>query len=59
MPGVFDRMPEKLTQMQHLLSEDMLHLRGEVGQIVLQMAGPSCAGHVRRVAPKSTRLRQT
>jgi dsDNA-binding SOS-regulon protein len=32
MPGVFDRMPEKLTQMQHLLSKDMLHLRGKVGE---------------------------
>ena len=40
MPGVFDRMPEKLTEMQHLLSEDVLHLRCETGQIVLQMAGP-------------------
>jgi hypothetical protein len=32
VPGVFDRMPQKLTQMQHVFSEDMLHLRGEVGE---------------------------
>jgi hypothetical protein len=32
VPGVFDRMPQKLTQMQHLLSKDMLHLRGKVGE---------------------------
>ena len=34
MPGVFDKMPKKLTEMQHVFSEDMLHLRGKVGQIV-------------------------
>ena len=34
MPGVFDRMPEKLTQMQHLLSKDVLSMRVEAGQIV-------------------------
>ena len=34
MPGVFDRMPEKLTQMQHLLSKDVLSMRCQIGQIV-------------------------
>jgi len=34
MPGVFDRMPEKLTQMQHLLSKDVLSMRCQTGQIV-------------------------
>ena len=29
MPGVFDRVPKKVTEMQHLFPEDMLHLRGE------------------------------
>ena len=32
MPGVFDSMPQKLTEMQHVFSEDMLHLRGEIGE---------------------------
>ena len=32
MPGVFDKMPKKLTEMQHVFSEDMLHLRGKVGE---------------------------
>jgi hypothetical protein len=34
VPGVFDKMPEKLTQMQHLLSKDVLSMRVEAGQIV-------------------------
>ena len=34
VPGVFDRMPEKLTQMQHLLSKDVLSMCVEAGQIV-------------------------
>ena len=34
VPGVFDRMPEKLTQMQHLLSKDVLSMRCETGQVV-------------------------
>jgi len=26
MPGVFDRMPQIISEMQHVFSEDMLHL---------------------------------
>ena len=33
MPGVFDKMPKKLTEMQHLFPENLLHLRGETCQI--------------------------
>ena len=29
MPGVFDRMPQNISEMQHVFSEDMLHLRCE------------------------------
>ena len=32
MPGVFDKMPKKLTEMQHLFPENLLQLRGEVGE---------------------------
>ena len=32
MPGVFDKMPKKLSEMRDLQAEDMLHLRGEVGE---------------------------
>ena len=32
MPGVFDRMPKIQPELQHVFSEDMLHLRGEVGE---------------------------
>ena len=29
MSGVFDRMPQNISEMQHVFSEDMLHLRCE------------------------------
>ena len=34
MPGVFDKMPKKLTEMQHLFPENVLSMRCETGQVV-------------------------
>ena len=38
-PGVLDRVPEIQPEVQHLPSEDVLHLRGETGEIVLHAVG--------------------
>ena len=40
MSSLHHRVSEKLTEMQHVFPEDLLHLRGKIGQIVPKRSWP-------------------